>query len=84
MKRIISREEFSAIIEHGIKPKPLAPKWAKFAEACYNQNTVGELLEALHSPADEGDCSEWGITPSEWKQAIIDALAAKAYDYCNP
>jgi hypothetical protein len=87
MKRISSKE-YAEIIEYGIitsKPLPNQnQKWARFAEACYNQNTVDELLSALHSPADEDDCREWGITPSEWKQAIVDALAAKAYDYRNP
>jgi len=84
MKRIISREEYLSIIENSvITSKPL-PANARFAKACYEQNTVEELLVALSSPADSDDCKECGITPSEWRQAIVDALAAKSYDYCNP
>jgi hypothetical protein len=49
-----------------------------FAEACYNDNSITELLEGLKQPAaDETDCKTWSITPTEWREAIIKALNAK-------
>jgi hypothetical protein len=82
--KTISHSEFNAILEAGIKPAPLPIRqWERFAEACYDQNTVEELLQALHAPADGDDCREWGITTHEWRHAIAAALAAKAYAYRN-
>lgn len=51
-----------------------------FAEACYDQNKVGELVEALALPATETDMATWGIDSDEWRSAIEQALLAKAYD----
>ena len=52
-----------------------------FAEACYNQNTDEELLDALTGKAaDRIDCEIWHLTPTQWRQAIADALHARLYD----
>lgn len=51
-----------------------------FTEACYDQNKVGELVEALALPATETDMATWGIDSDEWRSAIEQALLAKAYD----
>jgi hypothetical protein len=81
--KMINREQYSEIVLRGIKPAPLpTPRWIKFAEACYDMSTPEELLKCLNSPeADPYDCEHWEITPSEWREAIKAALAAKAYAY---
>lgn len=53
-----------------------------FAEACYNDNSVSELLDALKSrSADKIDCENWGITPSQWRGAITEAIEHAMYLY---
>ena len=50
-----------------------------FAEACFNQNSLHELNEALaQEGADDTDCNTWGISPEEWRESIKAALASKA------
>lgn len=51
-----------------------------FAEACYDQNKVDELVEALTGPADSSDMETWSIDAAEWRSAIEQALLAKAFD----
>lgn len=51
-----------------------------FAEACYDQNKVSELVEALALPATETDMATWNIDSDEWRSAIEQALLAKAFD----
>lgn len=52
-----------------------------FAEACYDQNTIAELEDALKQrAADKTDCANWGITPTQWRAAISEALDAKRAD----
>lgn len=42
-----------------------------FAEACYDSNTIKELIDALaQRGADKTDCKTWGITPTEWRSEI--------------
>lgn len=49
-----------------------------FSEACYNQNSEQELRGALAlRAADKSDCENWEITPTQWRQSIERALAAK-------
>lgn len=51
---------------------------SEFAEACYDTNSVSELEEALKQrAADQTDCGEWMISPTQWRAAIAEALAAK-------
>ena len=48
-----------------------------FAEACYNQNSIRELEEALTAAPDPVDMETWGLTADEWRDQIELALAAK-------
>ena len=49
-----------------------------FAEACFDQNSIAELEDALaFVAADATDCNTWGISPGEWRRQITLALAAK-------
>ena len=41
-----------------------------FAAACYEQNSMSELLEALENGPDATDMKEWGLSESEWKEQI--------------
>lgn len=51
-----------------------------FSEACYDQNHVNELVEALEGAADETDMENWNISADEWRSNIEQALLAKAFD----
>ena len=48
-----------------------------FAEACYNQNSIRELEDALASAPDAVELETWGLTADEWREQIELALAAK-------
>lgn len=50
-----------------------------FAEACYDMNSIDELIQGL-TQADETDMAAWGLDEEEYKSAIEQALLAKAYD----
>ena len=45
-----------------------------FAEACYSQNSIVELQQALKGEADQSDMAEWGLTAGEWFEQIKEAL----------
>ena len=50
-----------------------------FAEACFNQNSLHELNEAMaQEGADDTDCNTWGISPEEWRENIKAALSRTA------
>ena len=52
-----------------------------FAEACYDQNSIEELIEGLLNPADKIDMKGWGIrTAREYKGQIATALYHKIKD----
>jgi hypothetical protein len=52
-----------------------------FAAACYSDNSVNELIDALSgSAADKTDCRNWEITPTEWRFQITLALKAMIED----
>ncbi len=51
-----------------------------FAAACYDQNSIADLRQALAGPVDATDCATWGITADEWRQQIEAALAEKIAD----
>lgn len=56
-----------------------------FAAACYNDNSIAELIESLALPqADETDCDNWDITPDEWWASIASALAWLILDRDGP
>ena len=46
-----------------------------FAEACFDCNSIDELINALiYGVADVTDCISWGITEEEWIEGVQDAL----------
>lgn len=48
-----------------------------FAGACYNDNTIQELRDALkQKKSNNGDCNGWKISATEWREQIEMALAA--------
>ena len=47
---------------------------SNFAEACYDQNSITELQQALSGDADQSDMVEWGLTVDEWFEQIKEAL----------
>jgi hypothetical protein len=50
-----------------------------FAAACFNQNSIPELIAALADDLpDSQDCEIWGIGQDEWRDAIYAALHEKA------
>jgi len=51
-----------------------------FAEACYENNSISELMAATESDADETDCNTWGITAEEWGNAVVAALHARTHE----
>ena len=51
-----------------------------FAEACYDQNSIDELEDALKGDADKTDMENWGVTAEEWREQIELALAEKRAD----
>ncbi len=54
----------------------LEGKAKEFATACF-ENSIEELESALENGADQSDCAEWGITASEWVDAVQAALNEK-------
>jgi len=53
------------------------PEDNNFAVACYEDNSVNELRQALAGDPDEYDCREWSISPEEWRDAIRAAIEEK-------
>jgi hypothetical protein len=51
-----------------------------FAAACYDQNSIADLEEALRNGPDATDMHTWGINEQEWKEQIEQAIAAKRED----
>lgn len=49
----------------------------RFAEACYNQNSINELETALNSAPDAKDMRTWEITEEQYFVSIREALTAK-------
>lgn len=57
------------------------PRLDGFAEACYDDNSIDELTEALDlRAADKTDCENWDIKPREWRLSIRLALSARCYE----
>jgi len=45
-----------------------------FAEACYNQNTIEDLKDALKDGPDRREMREWNLSESEYMEQIEIAL----------
>lgn len=51
-----------------------------FAEACFNDNSLDELIDGIKMrAADKTDCKNWGITPTQWRSSIKDALECRLF-----
>lgn len=48
-----------------------------FAEACFDNNSIQELKNALLGSADRADMVAWNLTATEWKEQIALALNEK-------
>ena len=48
----------------------------EFAESCYDQNQIADLVGLTPSDADIADCQTWSITETQW----YDAIRAAAHD----
>jgi hypothetical protein len=73
----IRMDDIQKIQEAGIKPLDIVLDG--FAEACFNENSVDELCEALKSGFDTTDCRNWKINETEWYESIINALSLKLF-----
>lgn len=52
-----------------------------FAAACYETNTITELLESIDMrAADKMDCESWDIMPTQWRVEIRRALSVMIYE----
>ena len=51
-----------------------------FAAACYDQNSIAELEQALKNGPDVTDMKTWNLTADEWRDEIELALQAKKED----
>ena len=52
-----------------------------FTDACYDQNSLDELVEALENPTSSAtDRAYWNITQKQWRQAIANALRQRVTD----
>lgn len=54
-----------------------------FAAACYDDNSIDELLDALVSGPDDTDMLNWSIGPEEWRMDVADALRRKIWELAN-
>ena len=59
--------------------KPLDITLEGFGAACYDENSVDELLEALERGFDPRDSENWKINEAQWYEGIHDALGAKMF-----
>lgn len=57
-------------------------KLGGFAEACYDGNSIDDLIDALTEPQElaRGDMDEWGISYGEWVDCVSSALREKLRD----
>lgn len=73
---------FIACARLGIKP--VRHKLDGFSEACYNDNSVSELIDALKSrAADTADCENWGISKTAWREEIRAAIEHAMFGYVS-
>jgi len=68
----MNREQYDAL--HAMGLRPVNHRLDGFAAACYETNTVDELIDFNTAAPDPVDMETWGITPDEWRQAARAAL----------
>jgi len=54
-----------------------------FAAACYDQNSIEDLVQALSNGPDATDMATWGLTEDEWREQVQLALDAKRADLAD-
>lgn len=73
---------FMSCARFGVKPEQ--HKLDGFSEACYNDNSVNELIDALKSrTADATDCEIWRISKKAWREEIRTALEHAMFIYIS-
>lgn len=75
-------DDFLDCARFGVEPRQ--HKLNGFSEACYNDNSVDELIDALKSrSADATDCENWKISKSAWRGKIRAALEYAMFKYVS-
>ena len=82
MKRIIyktspdaTKMEAMRFLAERLNIAPQNHRLNGFATACFDDNSISELVEALKMrAADKTDCQNWQISPTQWREAIREAL----------
>ncbi|WP_353981679.1 hypothetical protein [Salinicola endophyticus] len=52
-----------------------------FAEACYNDNSIKELMSEPNDYSDGVDCNQWGISIDQHREALAAALNDRLHDW---
>ncbi|MCD6006890.1 hypothetical protein [Halomonas sp. IOP_31] len=52
-----------------------------FAEACYDQNSISDLMGEPNEYSDGIDCKQWGITLDQHREALAAALNDLLHDW---
>jgi hypothetical protein len=74
----ITKTEYYAIIRAGVTPAN--NNLTGFAAACYDANSARGLIDALKTRrAEKTDFENWGISATQWRESIRDALAVIAF-----
>jgi len=62
-------------LANSLKLTPQQHNLEGFSEACFNDNSIEELINALRARStDKTDCKNWAITPTQWENAIREAI----------
>lgn len=48
-----------------------------FAAACYECNSIKELIDLLAQQVNQTDCDIWGLSHTVWRESIKFALEAR-------
>jgi len=63
------------------KMDTLVGRTKAFSEACYNDNSLEELIGLVEKgTVDKTDCETWHITPDQWRKAVNAACFALKED----
>lgn len=85
MNEFITKDEYKKIIRAGIdgvKHQGGFDGLNGFDGACFESNSVDDLLDALKQrSADRADCEAWDITATQWRENIRRSLEMMAWEY---